>query len=157
MQADCQKLFIDNKANLSIRKERLKDFLWVCEEYFVTNFGSTLLLIGWVHVQYSIHLINVKVGPVCVVGKKCTGKTQLLEAIGCLLPLLKNLMGQYNINKLNTVTKSVLTDFMCEDNPPLLFDTPNLKDHQSIIDKAKRILTWTLQKSGRNYWRNLRA
>ena len=118
-QADCELLHIDNVADFATRKQRLKDFLRVWEEFFITNFGSTLLLIGWVHVQYSIHLINVKVGPVCVVGKKCTGKTQLLEAIGCLLPLLKNLMGQYNINKLNTVTKSVLMDFMCEDNPPL--------------------------------------
>ena len=112
-------LHIDNVADFATRKQRLKDFLRVWEEFFITNFGSTLLLIGWVHVQYSIHLINVKVGPVCVVGKKCSEKMQLLEAIGCLLPLLKNLMGQYNINKLNTVTKSVLKDFMCEDNPPL--------------------------------------
>ena len=46
MQSDCQKLFIDNKATKSVRKERLQDFLRGCEEYFLTNFGSTLLLIG---------------------------------------------------------------------------------------------------------------
>ena len=88
-KGDCEKLHINNNADFATQRTRLKDFLRECEAYFISNFGSILLLIGWVHVQFSIHFIGrVKVGPVCVVGKKCTGKTKLLEAIGCLLPLL---------------------------------------------------------------------
>ena len=45
-QTGCEQLHIDNVADFATRKQRLQDFLRVCEDYFLTNFGSTLLVIG---------------------------------------------------------------------------------------------------------------